>query len=104
MKQVVCDPNNKACMYRECYSCKSKDLSYQMQMVGKFSGSIGKAEKTQQNDNGEIEIKKVSTTVKDREHGTLETLKRELMKDLQISTSFQKKFIIMASDMPHGTF
>lgn len=65
---------------------------------------LEKQKKHNKIDNGEIEIKKVSTTVKDREHGTLETLKRELMKDLQISTSFQKKFIIMASDMPHGTF
>jgi hypothetical protein len=74
-------------MYRECESSrKCKEISASNAdgpHMWWFTWKNIRIERTRKNENGEIKVKNVSTTVKEGEHGTLEALQRELINDLQ---------------------
>lgn len=85
IKELVCNPENKACMYKECESCKGKALDLENEgdkQVWWYTWKNRRVQRERKNDAGEKIAVTVSMTVKEKEFGTLKTLADELNKEV----------------------
>ncbi|XP_064618059.1 LOW QUALITY PROTEIN: uncharacterized protein LOC135482139 [Liolophura sinensis] len=83
---ITCDMQKKACMYRECPNCESKELDFDLTDRGKqvsWTAWKTKRQEWEKKVNGETKVSVTNITVKEREYGTLETLATELNNDIQ---------------------
>ena len=84
IKQIVCDPESKKCMYRECDICKDKSVELEGEGHDQVSWFVWKNRKVEREKI--IAGQKIKTasmmTIKEKESGTVKTLRDELHKEV----------------------
>ena len=86
IKEVVCNPESKKCMYKECDICKDKSIQLEgdgHEQVSWNASKNRKVEREKTNDAGQKTIIASMMTIKEKESGTIKTLRDELNKEVQ---------------------
>ena len=86
IKEVVRNPESKKCMYKECDICKDKSIELEgegHEQVSWYVWKNRKVEREKTNDAGQKTIIASMMTIKEKESGTIKTLRDELNKEVQ---------------------